>query len=155
MLTGKSILLVDDEAGIRRLAARAVAAAGGESYGAANGVQALVLLERFPIDLAVVDILMPQKEGIETIMELKPRWPSVKVIAISGGGRLGAEEFLALASQIGADATMKKPLSFKDLVAMIAFLLDHETAGAAVSSSRWNETFAAGGGAGQGVFRAG
>jgi DNA-binding response OmpR family regulator len=139
MLSGKIVLVVDDEAGIRHLIARAVRAAGGETFGAANGRQAMLLLERAYVDLAVVDILMPEKEGIETIMEMKSRSPGLKIIAISGGGRIGPEDFLRLAGMIGADATMKKPLNFKELIATIAFLLDHETAESASAPVRSDE----------------
>ncbi len=123
MLSGKSVLVVDDELGIRQLAARTLAAAGYEAYSASNGEEAIDILERTAIDLAVIDIIMPDKEGVETIIEVKSRWPHVKLIAISGGGRIGPDDFLHLARMVGADATMKKPLNFKELILQIGVLL--------------------------------
>ena len=116
MLTGKRILVVDDEAGIRELASRALLAAGCGVVTAGDGRQALKLMETNHIDLAIIDIVMPEKEGVETIVELKRRWPDCKIIAISGGGRVNPDLFLTLAHAFGADITMKKPLSFAQLV---------------------------------------
>jgi hypothetical protein len=56
-------------------------------------------------------------------MEIKRRWPLMKVIAVSGGGRIGPDAFLSLAVGLGADATMKKPLNFKALVEQVGRLL--------------------------------
>jgi DNA-binding response OmpR family regulator len=123
MLSGNAVLVVDDEAGIRQLAARALAAAGCQSHGAANGREAISVLEHTPIDAVVIDMIMPEKEGVETIIEVKSRWPNLKVIAISGGGRLAPDDFLRLASMVGADATMKKPLNFKEMLVRIDGLL--------------------------------
>jgi DNA-binding response OmpR family regulator len=124
MLNGKNVLVIDDEAGIRLLLARAIKAAGGAVHEAADGNAGLRILERTAVDLVVIDIIMPEKEGAETIMEIKERWPSLKVLAISGGGRIGPDTFLSLAEGLGADATMKKPLNFDAVVAQIEALLD-------------------------------
>jgi DNA-binding response OmpR family regulator len=66
---------------------------------------------------------MPEKEGIETIVEIKRRWPGIKVIAMSGGGRIGPDTFLDLAEGLGADVTMRKPLNFQALIAQVHALL--------------------------------
>jgi DNA-binding response OmpR family regulator len=124
MLSGSAVLVVDDEAGIRQLAARVLTAAGCEPHGASNGHEAITVLEQTPIDLAVIDMIMPEKEGVETIIEAKNRWPNLKVIAISGGGRLAPDDFLRLAKMVGADATMKKPLNFKEMLTRIDGLLN-------------------------------
>jgi DNA-binding NarL/FixJ family response regulator len=62
---------------------------------------------------------MPEKEGIETIIELRRRQPLVKLIAISGGGRTNSVDFLDLARQLGADAALRKPIAMKRLVETI------------------------------------
>jgi DNA-binding response OmpR family regulator len=126
MLIGKSVLVVDDEAGIRKLAVRALVAARAQPYEAENGDQAIETLERVPIDLVLIDIIMPGKQGIDTIRAIKPRWPNLKLIAMSGGGYLGSDELLRLADSVGADMTMNKPLSFKDLAASMALLLNRK-----------------------------
>lgn len=123
MLTGKRILVVDDEAGIRELASRALSAAGCEVVTAGDGREALKLMAATHIDLAIVDMVMPEKEGVETILEFKARWPDRKIIAISGGGRLGPQTYLKLADAFGADVTMNKPLAFAQLVQTAAELL--------------------------------
>jgi DNA-binding response OmpR family regulator len=119
----KSVLVIDDEAGVRTLALRVLRAAGFSAYEAADGDAGIRILEQTPVDLAIIDIIMPNKEGVETIMEIKTRWPLLKVIAVSGGGRIGPDTFLSLASGMGADATMKKPLNFKALVEQVGKLL--------------------------------
>ena len=128
MPTGKRVLVVDDEAGIRELASRALSAVGYEVVTAGDGRKALKVMEATHIDLAIIDIVMPEKEGVETILELKKRWPNCKIIAISGGGRIGPEVFLSLANSFGADATMRKPLSFPQLVQTVGELLSARTA---------------------------
>jgi DNA-binding response OmpR family regulator len=128
MLTGKRILVVDDEPGIRALASRALKMARCEAVTAGDGREALTLMEAHPFDLAIIDIVMPEKEGVETILEFKKRWPNCKIIAISGGGRLGPEMFLHLAEALGADVTIRKPLSFAQLVQTAAELLGRRTA---------------------------
>ena len=120
----KSILIADDEPGIRELAKRAFAAAGHPTFEAGNGHEAIKVMERAHIDLAVMDIIMPGKEGVETILEIKTRWPDCKVLAISGGGRIAAQDFLDLARHVGADDTLRKPFKFNELVEMARKLLD-------------------------------
>ena len=123
MLTGRRILVVDDEPAIRELASRALTTAGAEAVTAGSAREALAAMEARPFDLAIIDIVMPDKEGVETIVEFKKRWPDCKIIAISGGGRVGPEIFLTLAAAFGADVTMRKPLSFAQLVQSAAVLL--------------------------------
>ncbi len=65
-------------------------------------------------DLVITDIIMPDKEGIELIMELKRHTPDVKIMAISGGGRTGTVEFLKMAKKLGAVASLKKPIRLAD-----------------------------------------
>ena len=123
MLNGKAVLVVDDEAGIRLLATRALIAAGCSAYVAEDGNKAIRILDRVHIDLALVDIIMPNKEGIETIMEMRLRWPEMKIISMSGGGYIHGNEYLKLSEIVGADKTVGKPLRFKKLIWTIESLL--------------------------------
>ena len=66
-------------------------------------------------DVAVVDILMPDKDGLTFIMEARKTLPALRIVAISGGGRLGAGSLLKMASGLGADATLVKPFSASEL----------------------------------------
>ena len=67
------------------------------------------------IDLVITDLIMPEKEGIETINELRLDFPDIKIIAISGGGNIGADNYLSLAKNLGADMTLSKPFTRDDL----------------------------------------
>lgn len=115
------MLIVDDDAAIRGLVTMALAAAGCETYAAADGGEAIFVLERTRVDLALIDIVMPGKEGVETIIEAKARWPALKVIAISGSDI--RRHFLGIARGVGADMTMIKPLNLTQMIAHIERLL--------------------------------
>ncbi len=119
MLSGTAVLMVDDEPGLRRITALAIAAAGGEAFEASDGREAIAILERSGIDVAVIDVFMPEKEGLETIVEARQRWPGLKVIAISGGGVVGPMDVLHVAQLVGADVVMTKPFSLSHLIAEI------------------------------------
>ena len=127
MLTDKMILVVDDEAAIREFATEALGAAGFLTSVAGDGDEAIRSLEVVPFDLAVVDILMPEKEGVETIIEIKRRWPDCKIIAMAGEGRVSAADYLRLATYFGADATMTKPLNNAAVVEMVRGMLSKQS----------------------------
>ena len=79
-------------------------------------------MELFPhanADLLITDIVMPEKEGLEVLMELRKRQPPVKIIAISGGGRNSATDYLPIAKLMGASKVLAKPFSNDVLVAAI------------------------------------
>jgi len=90
---------------------------------AQNGKVGLRLYRKNSTDLVVTDILMPDKEGIETIRELRRDFPEVKIIAISGGGRLGLERYLKLAKKMGAQRTLEKPFNGNELNEVVRELL--------------------------------
>jgi DNA-binding response OmpR family regulator len=118
-----TILVIDDEAMVRATMANMLGSAGHAVVQAENGRAGLAAASRTGFDLALVDILMPEKEGIETIMELRRDHPGVKILAMSGGGRVNSVDFLELAKKLGADATLKKPVPMKTLLATVAQLL--------------------------------
>ncbi len=111
---------MDDEQPIRGLFGRAIAAAGIEFDSAADGNEAIAKLDQRRYDAVVIDIIMPDREGLETILEIRKRWPDTFIIAISGGGRTAPEDFLALAKELGADSTLAKPFTAAKLLAMLA-----------------------------------
>jgi DNA-binding response OmpR family regulator len=117
---GGSVLFVDDERLIREIFGEALTAAGLDCSQAADGDQALAKLARRHFDAVVIDIIMPDREGIETIMQVRSRWPSTYIVAISGGGRVGPDEFLKLAAMVGADRTLKKPFTPTQLLEVLA-----------------------------------
>jgi DNA-binding response OmpR family regulator len=113
MLSGKTVLFVDDEDGIRQLGECVFAAAGCEAHIAANGKEAIRAMETRTFDLAVIDIMMPDRDGIETIREFKARWPECKLIAISG---MENAYLLNLALMIGADVALSKPFALAEII---------------------------------------
>ena len=90
---------------------------------ASNGRVGIKIYREDPADLIITDMVMPEKEGIETIMELKKDFPDVKIIAISGGGRSKPESHLNLAKQLGAKRVFPKPIDREELLNAIRELL--------------------------------
>ena len=105
------ILLIDDDLDVRALIQRELEAAGHEVRSAPNGAEGLALQRASPSELVVTDIFMPEKEGLETIRELREQFPDVKVIAISGGGRIGTPTWriAVVARELGVVAVLDKP----------------------------------------------
>ena len=103
------ILIIDDEEQVRLYLRRILEPEGHEVVEAGNGKVGLHLYREEPADLIITDVFMPEKEGLETIRELRSDYPEVKIIAISGGGRNIDLDFLPLAKQLGALRTLAKP----------------------------------------------
>jgi YesN/AraC family two-component response regulator len=107
------ILLIEDEPGVRETLAAAVESKGHTAVVATNGREGLEKYGQDAFDLVITDIIMPEKEGIETIKELRKLNPNVKIVAISGGGRTGNMDFLKIAKSLGAMQTITKPIRLK------------------------------------------
>lgn len=90
---------------------------------ASDGEEALSLLSGEQVDLVLTDLIMPNREGIETIVELRRSPSPPRIIAISGGGRSADADFLQMAAMLGADDTLRKPFSRADLIAKINAVL--------------------------------
>ena len=117
------ILTVDDDVQVRAMLRQMLERAGYEVVEAPNGEVALELLRQKQADLVITDLIMPGKEGIETIIELRRDYPDVKVIAVCGGTRAGAEDYLHAARLLGAHRTFVKPLDRKEIIQAIEELL--------------------------------
>jgi DNA-binding response OmpR family regulator len=117
------ILVIDDDPDIRGLLETALSLSGHDVICAADGVEALALHRATPADIVIVDIFMPEKEGIETIIELRQEWPALPIIAMSGGGTSGNRNFLAQALQLGATRAVQKPFDYTEVLAMVTELL--------------------------------
>ena len=113
------ILLIDDDDQLRGLLQAILEGAGYEVDTASDGKKGVHRFRRNRADLAIVDIFMPEKEGLETIVELKQIDPNIKAIAISGGGLRLDMEFLDHAKIFGADHAMEKPLDLQELLNII------------------------------------
>ena len=111
------ILVVDDDAAVRKFICLTLREAGHDVIEAENGRVGIgKLKECRDIRLMITDIIMPEKEGIETILEVKQLFPSLKIIAISGGGKVGPQSYLVLADAFGVDATLAKPFNGQELL---------------------------------------
>ena len=109
------ILAIDDDEAIRLVLRDALMREGHQVYVARNGEEALKLLEDHPCELVITDIVMPGKEGIETIVELRRSHPEVRIIALSGAGSGGGDDYLRFAEKLGAMRTLAKPMRISDL----------------------------------------
>ena len=97
---------------------------GYEVIEASDGKEGMSLYRKNPTDLIITDLIMPGKDGIEIIQELKKDFPDIKIIAISGGGRIGPQDYLHLAKMLGAQQTLTKPLELPELLKTIKELME-------------------------------
>lgn len=118
------ILVVDDEADFRRIVSRMLTAGGHQVEEAVDGQQAIEAYRARPSDLVLADLYMPAVDGVEAIIRLRHEFPEVRIIAVSGGGHLGTEDVLKIAANVGAQATLSKPVEKKTLLAAVQQVLD-------------------------------
>lgn len=119
------ILVVDDDEAIRQTIRRILVAADHEVTEAVDGSDGLKKFRKDPPDLVIVDIFMPNKEGIETIVELRALSPGIPIVAMSGGGRVKELGFLKAAEKFGANATLQKPFRNSELLEAVRACLRH------------------------------
>lgn len=118
------ILVVDDEPAVRELLRQILEGAGHQVFEAANGKVAMVRLAKQPADLVIVDMLMPEKDGVEVIIEVKEQYPDLGIIAVSGGGRgLDAGFNLMVAQDFGAHRTLGKPFTRQQVLELVGEML--------------------------------
>lgn len=116
------ILMVDDDPTVREIG-KALLGDAHAVVEASDGLEALALARRLPVDLIVLDMLMPNKDGLETLTALSAQSTRPKILAISGGGLLEANGLLKIARAFGADATMQKPLRVGEFRSVVDDLL--------------------------------
>ncbi len=117
------ILVIDDDSHIREMLRFLFESEGHEVMEAPEGEAAMSLHLQSPADLIVTDILMPGKEGVQTIIEFRREFPEIKIIAISGGGIVGPALYLDLAEKFGAQKSFTKPLDVDKLMVAAQELL--------------------------------
>lgn len=117
-----SILVVDDEKSVREMLKNALESAEYEVLEAVNGLEAIEIYKKTPTDLVIIDIIMPEKEGIETIIELRRNYPDIKLIAISGFGE--ESPYLMMAKHLGADFILDKPFSLEEILDKVQVLVE-------------------------------
>ncbi|MFC4352666.1 response regulator [Fodinicurvata halophila] len=118
-----TILLIDDEKSILEVMGNSLGKAGYTVLSAGDGKEGLELLRSEPVDVVVTDIIMPEKEGIETIIEIRAMAKDMPILAISGGGRTRQMHFLEMSRNFGADRVLQKPFKPSDLIAELDDLL--------------------------------
>ncbi len=123
-----TILVIDDEESMRTSLKTMLTREGYDVLAAEDGKKGLELFTSHQVDLVITDIVMPEKEGLETIMEMQKASRDVKIIAISGGGRLEPAGYLYNAKALGAKHTFEKPFKQADLLGAVYELLKDEGA---------------------------
>jgi CheY-like chemotaxis protein len=116
----KKILVIEDNAIVRNTMMRILQSAGYAVVTANDGLEGVALFRQEMPDLVISDIIMPQQEGIGTIRQILAEFPGTKIIAISGGGRIGNTDFLQIARKMGAIDAMPKPFDPDDLLDRIS-----------------------------------
>jgi len=120
------VLIVEDDRELREMIAVSLTRRKFTVIEAANGKEAIIHFKPSLTDLVVTDIIMPEEDGLKVIMKLKELKPSLKIIAISGGGKAAPGSYLNLARALGADVIYSKPFSLNDLTGKIEELLTSE-----------------------------
>jgi len=118
------ILLIDDNSDFREMVRQMLEPEGYEIQEATDGQNGMELFRQSPADLVLTDILMPDKDGISTMCDLKKEFRDVKIIVVSGGGDYGnAEDYLSAAKTLGALRILTKPFKRAELIAMVKEVL--------------------------------
>jgi CheY-like chemotaxis protein len=113
------VLIIDDDETIRSVFSRFLTGKGFEVVVAADGRQGLRSLEEQSVDLVITDIMMPETDGLEVVMAIRGKEPSIPVIAISGGMHAMPMDFLPMAKKFGAKEVLYKPVELDDLLSAV------------------------------------
>ena len=117
------VLVIDDEPQIRSMLRMMLERAGHEVEEAPDGIEGIRIYRNNPVDLIISDLIMPNKDGIGMIIELKKEFPDVKIIAMSGGGLNKPEGYLEGAKKLGAQRTLTKPIDRDELLRTVNDIL--------------------------------
>lgn len=119
MKSMSQILVVEDDPHFRSMVARILKSQGYGVHEAANGRECISMMDSLEVDVVIVDMLMPEVDGIETIIKLKQTHNEVKIIGMSGGGMVNGAEYLHMAKQFGVDQTLLKPFTRDEMMVAI------------------------------------
>lgn len=120
------ILIIEDDRELREMLKTALLKKDYSVLEADNGKEALIHFKPGVTDLVVTDLIMPEEDGLKVLIKIREMKKSIKIIAISGGGKAGPGSYLDLAKALGADAVFSKPFSVNDLLLKIEDLLKLE-----------------------------
>lgn len=118
------ILVTDDDTALRDTLVKLLRLRGYEVDEARDGLEGAKMLASQRYDLLITDIVMPNQEGLESIIKAHKLYPQMKIIAMSGAGKTSTEVYLRVAKNVGADHTFQKPWSPKDMLAKVDELLN-------------------------------
>jgi DNA-binding response OmpR family regulator len=113
------VCIVDDDELVRAKLSLDLKAMGFDTIEIEDSREVRKILSTHPVDTVVVDIVMPEKDGVELISEIREGWPNVRIVAVSAGGRVGPKLYLELARQMGANACLSKPVQAEQLRAAV------------------------------------
>jgi DNA-binding response OmpR family regulator len=130
----KRILVIDDEPTALDLVRRILEMNGYEVLVATNGQKGLELFLQHPCDLVITDMVMPVKDGLQTILDLRSHAPDLPVVAISGGGTISKERYLAVAGYLDRVITIAKPFAIEDITQAVKKLLQEQNSGSSEES---------------------
>jgi DNA-binding NtrC family response regulator len=119
-----SILIIDDDAQFRSMLRQRLERAGYEVLEAPDGRVGMRVFREERAHLVITDIVMPEKEGLETIGALRRERPDVKIVAVSGGGWIGPQGYLHMAKVLGAHHTFSKPFDWSEMLDAVRELTD-------------------------------
>jgi DNA-binding NtrC family response regulator len=117
------IIVIDDQEPIRRIVRRALENEKHQVFEADDGEAGMELLDREPVDVVITDIFMPGWDGIQTLREIRKRYPAVKVIAMSGGDSTGILDLRKDAELLGAVKSLQKPFNAREIVELVRTVL--------------------------------
>ena len=115
----EKILLVDDDTEILKIYKQIFELNGFQILTVTNAEEALKIVDSYKVAVVITDIIMPEKDGIETILDLRRTNPGLKVIAISGGGRSTPDNYLQSAKLLGADRAIRKPFTNEEILTAV------------------------------------
>ena len=120
------ILIVEDDKDLREMLKISLLMRKYTVLEASDGKEALIKFRPGVTDMVITDLIMPDEDGLKVIMKIKEIKPSIKIIAISGGGKAGPGNYLNLAKALGADEIFPKPFSINEMIKKIDELLNAE-----------------------------
>jgi CheY-like chemotaxis protein len=123
MIDAKRILIIDDEPTAIDLLRKILEMDGYEVVSARNGQEGVEMFQQHPCDLVITDMVMPVKDGLQTILDLRSQVPNLPIIAISGGGTISKERYLAVAGYLNRVITIAKPFAIEDITEAVENLL--------------------------------
>jgi DNA-binding response OmpR family regulator len=114
------LLLVEDDAAVRKTLCKILERSGHTVMEAGDADETMRIVAEHEIDIALIDIILPGKDGFDLILEIRKRRPSTKIIAMSGGSEVvGPTKYLKITEQLGVQGVLAKPFELEQLLALI------------------------------------